>query len=324
MRRVALLLVTLTIVASGQTMLTRIPPEEAAKHLIKKPSPNYPQLAEVGRITGNVILQISIDDSGTASVQRAISGHPLLVPAAIDAANHWKYHPFEVDGKPATVVTVVMVTFGNAMTHEAEDRAEMLFQHDFWTAEESAQAALAKGDYPRSEEQLNKVRELVSTHSVGLRNVPERWQWMTTMGHLRMLQQKYDEAEEYYRKALALYQNGDRDAPELAASLADLGKLFAEEKRFDLAHDHVVRSVAIYQKTFKKVGSHNPGAQQVYGRAIAYQAWMLSKLASQRNDPADADKQCHTVLEFQSFLSTTDRESFVSACEQMIKSPPAK
>ncbi len=305
-------------------MLTRIPPEEAAKHLIKKPSPNYPQLAEVGRITGNVILQISIDDSGTASVQRAISGHPLLVPAAIDAANHWKYHPFEVDGKPATVVTVVMVTFGNAMTHEAEDRAEMLFQHDFWTAEESAQAALAKGDYPRSEEQLNKVRELVSTHSVGLRNVPERWQWITTMGHLRMLQQKYDEAEEYYRKALALYQNGDRDAPELAASLADLGKLFAEEKRFDLAHDHVVRSVAIYQKTFKKVGSHNPGAQQVYGRAIAYQAWMLSKLASQRNDPADADKQCHTVLEFQSLLSTTDRESFVSACEQTIKSSPAK
>jgi hypothetical protein len=54
---------------------------------------------------------------------------------------------------------------------------------------------------------------------------------MTTMGHLRMLQQKYDDAEEYYRKALALYQNGDKDAPELAASLATLGKLFAEERR---------------------------------------------------------------------------------------------
>jgi uncharacterized protein HemY len=51
------------------------------------------------------------------------------------------------------------------------------------------------------------------------------------MGHLRMLQQKYDDAEEYYRKALALYQNGDKDAPELAASLATLGKLFAEERR---------------------------------------------------------------------------------------------
>ena len=236
MRRVALLLITLTIAASGQTMPTRIPPEEAAKHLINKPWPNYPQLAEAGRITGNVILQISIDDSGTASVQRAISGHPLLVPAAIDAANHWKYQPFEVDGKPAAVVTVVMVTFGNAWTHEAEDRAEMLFQRDFWTAEEAAQAAIAKGDYARSEEQLNKARELVSTHSVGLRNVPERWQWLTTMGHLRMLQQKYDEAEEYYRKALAL-QNRDKDAPELAASLANLGKLFAEE------NDSILRTI---------------------------------------------------------------------------------
>jgi len=73
------------------------------------------------------------------------------------------------------VVTVVVVTFGNATIQEAEVRADMLFQHDFWTAEESAHAALANGDYARSEEQLNKARELVSTHSVGLRNLPERW-----------------------------------------------------------------------------------------------------------------------------------------------------
>jgi len=304
-------------------MPTRIPPEEAAKHLIEKPSPNYPQFAELTRITGNVILQISIDDSGTASVQHVMSGHPLLVQAAIDAVNHWKYQPFEVDGKPATVVTMVMVTFGNAVTHDAENRADMLFQHDYWTAVESAQAAIAKGDYARSEEQLNKARELAS-HRVGMRNAGEGWQWLTTMGHLRMMQQKYDEAEEYYRKALALYQNGDKDAPDRAASLASLGNLFAEEKRFDRAHDHLVRAVDIYKRNFKKVGSRNLSAQQVYGRAIAYQAWMLSKLASQRNDPVDADKQCRTVLEFQSFLSTTDRESFVSTCEQTIKSPPAK
>jgi len=101
MRRVALLLIALTIAASGQTIPPRTPPDEAAKHLIKKPLPNYPQFAELTRITGNVLLEISIDDSGTASVRRVISGHPLLVQAAIDAANHWKYDPFEVDGKPA-------------------------------------------------------------------------------------------------------------------------------------------------------------------------------------------------------------------------------
>lgn len=323
MLRLILLCIALTITASGQTMPVRIAPEEAENHLIKKPAPAYPPLAEQTRISGVVILQISIDETGAASVQRFITGHPLLAQAAIDAVRQWKYQPFEIDGKPASVVTLVMVPFGNTGTQEANGRAVMLFQHEFWTAVDSARAALGRGDYAGSEEQLNRAQALFQKESVGMVNVTEHWQWMTTMGYLRMQQQKYEEAEEYFREALALYDRRDKDAPEVASSLADLGRLFAEEKRFDLAREQVVRSIAIYQKNFKKAGPGNPGARQVYGQAIAYQAWMLRKLASERNNPVDADIQCRTVVEFQSFLGTTDRESFVSACQQSIKGAPA-
>ena len=137
--RLILVALVLALAAFGQTATRRIPPDEAAKHLVKKASAAYPSLAEVARIQGNIILEVSIDESGAASVLRLVTGHPMLAPAAIESANRWKYQPFEVDGKPATVVTLVMVTFGNpGKENDAAARAEMHFQDSFWTLEESA------------------------------------------------------------------------------------------------------------------------------------------------------------------------------------------
>lgn len=315
-----ILALALTLSALGETTPTRIQPDEAAQHLISKPLAAYPPMAAAGRIQGNVILHILIDESGTASARRLVTGHPMLVQAAIETVGRWKYKPFEVDGKPVTALTLVIVTFGSPVSHDAEDRAEMIFQHNFWTAEELAQAALGKEDFPAAEQHLTRAGDLLAPARDGRRHLPERWQWMTTAGHLAMAQQKYDEAEQHYQGALALRQNDDKDAPEVAATLADLGNLYARQQRYDLARDHATRSVTIYQKNFKRAGSSNAGVRQTYGRAIAYQSWMLSKLALQQNDLPEAAKQCRSVMDFQSFLSTTDHDSFVSACEQAIRS----
>jgi TonB family protein len=324
MRRV-LLVLALGLAAFGQTTPKRILPDEAAKHLVQKASANYSPMAAAAHIQGNVILEISVDESGAASVRRLVTGHPMLVPAAIECVNQWKYQPFEVEGKAATVVTLVIVTFGNpGKENDAAARAELLFQENFWTAEESAQAALGKEDYAGAEQQLNRARDVLAPVSDGRRHEAERWQLMILMGRLANAQQKYDEAEQCYKKALDLCQKSDKDAPEMALTLADLGRLYSEEKRYDLARENATRSVAIYQKNFKRVGSSNPGTQEAYGRAIAYQSWMLSKIALQQNDRIEANKQCRTVLDFRTFLGTTDLESFVSVCEQAIKNPTTK
>jgi TonB family protein len=320
--RLILAVLALALAAFGQTTPRRIPRDEAAKHLLNKASPTYPPMAELSRIQGNVILEVRIDESGTTSVRRLVIGHPMLAPAAIESVNRWKYRPFEMDGKPATVITLVMVTFGNpGKENDAAADAELIFQDNLYTAEESAQEALGKGDYAGAEQQLNRARDILAPVSDDRRHESERWQWMTSMGRLAMAQKKDDEAEQYYKKALELRQSGDKDAPEMAATLAGMGKLYAEEKRYDLARDHATRSIAIYQKNLKRVGSSNPGAREVYGRAIAYQSWMLSKIALQQNDHLDAGKQCRVVLDFQTFLGTADHDSFVSACEEAIKNP---
>src|SRR5258706_930908 len=100
--RPILAVLALALAVFGQTTPRRIPPDEAAKHLVKRASATYPPMAAAGRIQGNIILEVSINNSRAASVRRLVTVHPMLAPAAIDSANQCKYRPFEVDGKPAT------------------------------------------------------------------------------------------------------------------------------------------------------------------------------------------------------------------------------
>ncbi len=311
MRRIFIVLVV-AVAAFGQGASTRVPPDEAAKHILSKPSPAYPSLAEQARIQGDVILEVTINESGAVSAIRLVSGHPMLVEAALENVKKWKFHPFEVDGKPATAQTFVMVTFGSPADRDA-DRTEMLFQYEFWTTLDLAQADLSKTDYAGAEGQLNKERDLLLL--VGKFPHPqERWRWATSMGNLAMAQRKDEEAEQYYKQALAIY-DANKEAPEVAATLAYLGNLYAVEKRYDLARDNAAQSIAIYEENFKNAGSGNPGAQQIYGRAIAYESWMLSKLSRQQNNTSEVEKNCRTVLDFQAFLTPADHDSFISICE---------
>lgn len=317
LQRIALVL-ALGIAAFGQTVLTRIPPDEAAKHLLNKVSPNYPPAAEIARIQGSVILEIRIDEQGITAMRRIISGHPLLVPAAVEAVRRFKFQPFEVNGKPAPVITIAVLTFGNPTNQESETRSELLFQENFWSAEESAQSALGRGNCPDAERHLNQARDFLSPAAESGRHLTERWRWTMSMGDLSKAQQKYDEAEQNYKKALDLRPGSDKNAPQMAETLESLGRLYVEEKRYDLARDSATRSVAIYQKNFERADSRDSSVRQSFGRAIAYQSWMLVSLALQANQNSEIKRQCQVVLEFQPFLDATDQVSFVPTCQAAI------
>src|SRR3984957_8241137 len=79
--------------------------------LIKKVTPNYPQLAKQARIQGTVVLQAEISKEGTIQNLQLISGHPMLAPAAIEAVKQWRYKPYLLNGEPVAVETTVVVNF---------------------------------------------------------------------------------------------------------------------------------------------------------------------------------------------------------------------
>jgi periplasmic protein TonB len=79
--------------------------------LIRKVQPNYPPLARQARIQGNVVLQAVISKSGTIENLQVISGHPMLVPAALEAVKQWRYKPYLLNGDAVEVETQVTVIF---------------------------------------------------------------------------------------------------------------------------------------------------------------------------------------------------------------------
>jgi periplasmic protein TonB len=79
--------------------------------LIRMVKPTYPPLARSARIEGPVVLEALINKAGTIQNLHATSGHPLLIPAALDAVRQWQYRPYILNGKPIEVETQITVNF---------------------------------------------------------------------------------------------------------------------------------------------------------------------------------------------------------------------
>ena len=79
--------------------------------LIRQPKPIYPPLAKQARISGVVKLNAIIGKDGTIQNLTVASGHPLLVPAAMEAVKQWVYQPTLLNGEAVEVVTRIDVNF---------------------------------------------------------------------------------------------------------------------------------------------------------------------------------------------------------------------
>ncbi|HVN04655.1 MAG TPA: energy transducer TonB [Bryobacteraceae bacterium] len=79
--------------------------------LIRQPKPVYPPLAKQARIQGVVRLNAIIGKDGTIQNLTVASGHPLLIPAALEAVKQWVYQPTLLNGEPVEVVTQIDVNF---------------------------------------------------------------------------------------------------------------------------------------------------------------------------------------------------------------------
>ncbi len=79
--------------------------------LIKQVQPVYPAIARQTRTEGKVVLVAVIDTQGRIENLRALSGHPFLIPAAINAVQQWRYRPYILNGQAVEVETQITVNF---------------------------------------------------------------------------------------------------------------------------------------------------------------------------------------------------------------------
>ena len=108
------------VLASGQVMqaLSSGPPMRVtiggnvqAARLIHRVQPAYPEEASKEKISGTVKLHVVIAKDGKVQQIQVVSGHPLLVQAAIDAVRQWQYQSTLLNGQPVEVDTQIDVVF---------------------------------------------------------------------------------------------------------------------------------------------------------------------------------------------------------------------
>jgi protein TonB len=69
-------------------------------YLVHKVAPVYPPLARAARIQGAVELQAVIGKEGRIERLQVLHGHPMLVKAAVEAVQQWRYRPYILNGEP--------------------------------------------------------------------------------------------------------------------------------------------------------------------------------------------------------------------------------
>jgi TonB family protein len=80
--------------------VVRKPPGSLEKEATERAEPVYPPLARAAKVTGTVVVEVTVDQTGNVIAARAISGHALLRDAAVEAARKWKFKPAKLSGAP--------------------------------------------------------------------------------------------------------------------------------------------------------------------------------------------------------------------------------
>jgi len=84
---------------------------EMERRLLRKADPIYPQQALEARIQGVVRFNAIVGNDGSVENLQLVSGHPLLVQAATQAARQYVFESTLVNGSPVRVVTMLEIRF---------------------------------------------------------------------------------------------------------------------------------------------------------------------------------------------------------------------
>ena len=98
-------------VAAGPKEPVRVGGEVKPPRLLFAPELEYPSLAKMSRLSGVVVIEAIIDEHGNVRGMRVVSGHPLLIPAALSAVSKRRYDPTILDGEPTPIDLRVEIKF---------------------------------------------------------------------------------------------------------------------------------------------------------------------------------------------------------------------
>lgn len=106
-RGVSILIFTVSLLWN-QTFAQNPSAPGSDRKVASRAAPAYPELAKKMHIHGVVKIEAIVRPNGTVKSTRVLGGNPVLVEAAQDAVNRWKFEPAQNES-----TEVVQVAFEN-------------------------------------------------------------------------------------------------------------------------------------------------------------------------------------------------------------------
>jgi len=205
----------------------------------KRAEPAYPPLAKTARVSGTVVVEVTVDETGTVIAARSISGHPLLKPAAETAARGWEFKPTLLQGTPVKVIGTITFNF-QLYSQEDIDRVKQQIAETPKDAELYVQLGDIYSEMQRNEEALGAYRQALALE-------PKDFDAWMGLGNLEKRLDHVDAAIEAFKQAEQIQA---ADNPQSAAfARLRLAELYFAQQRYQEVVD-AYKQAATYNMAF--------------------------------------------------------------------------
>ena len=182
----------------------RLSPQAAEGRLVEQTDPVYPPLATATRLQGTVKVDVTVSESGRIASTKLISGHPLVVPAALDAIKKRRYTPYVADGGPTSFVATVEIAFSMGVPKEQYERQQAL-SDKYFKLEDKCRALFKSGEWNVAEQACKAA--VPSADQLGDHQGLTKMGAYENVGHTLLAQGRYQESLDYYSRAFEFAQS---------------------------------------------------------------------------------------------------------------------
>lgn len=188
---------------------------------VKRVEPVYPPMAKTAKVSGPVVVELTVDEEGNVIAAKAVSGHPLLKDAAVEAAKGWKFNPTTLSGHPVKVIGNITFNFNLGSADAAKGipaLQEAVRQHP--------DSATAHYDLGLAYYHTERYTEAESEFREAIKINPNSAEAHAKLGLAVGLLQRYQESANEFEAAIRL-------SPDDAEVVVGLGLAYAALYRYE-------------------------------------------------------------------------------------------
>src|SRR6266404_558024 len=200
--------------------------------------PVYPSLARAARVSGAVVVEVTVDEEGNVISARAVSGHPFLKDSAVTAARGWTFQQTKLSGVPVKVIGLLTFSFQSA---DVPDREQS------------------------DDDEVAEARKVVEAN-------PSSAEAHYALGQALADDDRYPEAISSFREALRLKRDYKTAYLGLALALHDVGRHEEETAIYRQAFDALSDDVDLLQTIGKALlaGGHKAEALEFLNQLVKF------------------------------------------------------